>query len=240
MGDSVKQWWPKVAAVAGADTEQPILDLEGLWCVLCSLINLRLNGCWEGRELNWLFAFHIVSHHTCNISGCRLQDKDLRWLTVALSSLKHLKHLSLKGEFKNWSWTWHTHLSRKNCGRSVWFEYMVWCDVLLMCVLWVQTTTLGMRGQRHWVSACHIWHNSPSFTWVVSLQINVLLGVMCVDVCWCVWVQGVTLEMREQRHWVSACYNWHISHILTWVVSVYIDVLLGVCDVWCHIDVICV
>ena len=31
MDDSVKQWWPKVAAAAGAaDTEQAILDLTGL------------------------------------------------------------------------------------------------------------------------------------------------------------------------------------------------------------------
>ena len=31
MDDSVKQWWPKVAAAAGAaDTEQAILELEGV------------------------------------------------------------------------------------------------------------------------------------------------------------------------------------------------------------------
>ena len=31
MGDSVKKWWPKVVQ-AVADTEQTILDLEGVWC----------------------------------------------------------------------------------------------------------------------------------------------------------------------------------------------------------------
>ena len=41
MDDSVKQWWPKVAAAAGAaDNEQAILDLKGVCDVLaCSLIN---------------------------------------------------------------------------------------------------------------------------------------------------------------------------------------------------------
>ena len=66
------------------------------------------------------------------------------------------------------------------------------------------------------------------------------LSCECYLTCgvWCyinvTWVQLTILETREQRHWVSA---WYISHTLTWVVSVYIDVLLGVCDVWCHIDV---
>ena len=30
MDESVKKWWPKVAAAAGADTEQSILDLAGV------------------------------------------------------------------------------------------------------------------------------------------------------------------------------------------------------------------
>ena len=30
MDDSVKNWWPKVVAAAGADTEQASLDLKGV------------------------------------------------------------------------------------------------------------------------------------------------------------------------------------------------------------------
>ena len=42
MDDSVIEWWPKVAAAASAaDTEQAILDLEGVYayayvCVCCA------------------------------------------------------------------------------------------------------------------------------------------------------------------------------------------------------------
>ena len=34
MDDSVKKWWPKVVTAAGADTEQAILDLEGVRCAV--------------------------------------------------------------------------------------------------------------------------------------------------------------------------------------------------------------
>ena len=34
MSNSVKRWWPKVAAVAGADTEQAVLDLKDLMCCM--------------------------------------------------------------------------------------------------------------------------------------------------------------------------------------------------------------
>ena len=62
MDDSVKKWWSKVVAVAGAtDIEQAILDFEGLMYCVSSLINLRLNG---RESLNRSLTFHIVSHHT--------------------------------------------------------------------------------------------------------------------------------------------------------------------------------
>ena len=62
---------------------------------MCGLINLCQN--WVGNSTESL-TFHVLSHHLCDISGGCLQDKDLKWLTVALHLLKHLKYLDLSGE----------------------------------------------------------------------------------------------------------------------------------------------
>ena len=43
-------------------------------------------------------TFYVLSHHMCDISGGCLQYKELKWLTVALQLLKHLKHLNLSSE----------------------------------------------------------------------------------------------------------------------------------------------
>ena len=69
---------------------------------------------------------------------------------------------------------------------------LVMCGV--MWYVWVQTTTLELREQRHWVSTCHTWHTSQTFTWVVSLCNDVWYDVM--RDAWCVWVQETRLELR--------------------------------------------
>ena len=60
--------------------------------------------------------------------------------------------------------------------------------------------------------------------------------LMCVMSHWCVMrVQGIRSGIVERIHWASAYQTWHNSHGLTWVVIVYINVLLDVFDVVCDV-----
>ena len=64
VSDTVKKWWPKVVAAAGADNEQAILDLEGVSCVVCGLTNLRLNRAGE----NSIDYSHFTTYHTTHVT----------------------------------------------------------------------------------------------------------------------------------------------------------------------------
>ena len=109
----------------------------------------------------------------------------------------------------------------------------MWC-------MWVQGTTLEMREQLHWVSAWQTCHNSHTLTWVVSVCIDVCYLMYVMSYWFVVWVQTMKLDMREQMHWVSACHTWYNLHTLTWVVSMCIDALLGVCVCVCDATFMCV
>ena len=80
LDDSVKKWWPKVVA-AVAQTDQATLDLQGVCAV------------WFSLSLWYIFvSFSIVR------SGCSIEVNCFKWLRVALSALKHVKQLNIKGD----------------------------------------------------------------------------------------------------------------------------------------------
>ena len=103
---------------------------------------------------------------------------------------------------------------------------------------------IGVDGVRA-LSQClqHVPHLtqlnlSGEYTLMCGL-IDVLVGVILMCDVWCVmcdvWVQITKLELRERRHWVSACNTCHILFNSTWLVSVYWCVHW--CVNWCDIDV---
>ena len=112
----------------------------------------------------------------------------------------------------------------------------VWC---VICDLWCVSTVNNIRvGGAVALSQClqHVPHLIQLYLscectidvwidWCVSwcdIDVWCVSHLMC-DVCVIcdVWVQITTLEMRERRHWVSACNTCHIWPFLTWIVSVH-------------------
>ena len=160
-------------------------------------------------------------------------------------------------EYRKQDWSWggkcsESMLDTLATAHTSWLELWVcaywcvtWCVVwCVMCNVWrgvwVQGTSLELREWGYWVSTWHTWHNSHTLTCAVSVCF-LMCYLMCdATLMWCVRVQGISLELREQKLWVSVCHTWHTSQTFTYIVSVCILVCYlwcvmrcDVCDVWC-------
>ena len=113
MDDSVKQWWLKVVAAAGADNEQAVLDLEGVMCAMCAVASIWV---WMGIG----DSFHIVSHHTCCIVRMSFgkQRFEMAHSGAAFTQALEVPELERRVEELRLNVT-DTHLSRTNCGWCV-------------------------------------------------------------------------------------------------------------------------
>ena len=120
------------------------------------------------------------------------------------------------------------------CRMWVISHWCVWYDV---CEYSEQDWSWGSKCTESMLAKLDTTHIPEFESWVCSLMCVTWCVTCCVwcDV-WCVRVQTSSLEEKEQIQWASAWHTWHNSHGLTWVVSVWNDVLLEVmwCDVmWC-------
>ena len=140
----------------------------------------------------------------------------------------------------HWLSAWHT------CHNSHTLTCIVsMCIVVLLdvcCVMCVKShrcvstgNKIGVEGTKA-LSQC-LTHLTQLTHLDLSCECALMCYLMC-DVCFtlmCVWVQVILLELRDQRHWLSAWRIWHNSHSLTCVVSMCIVVVFnvwyGVCEV---------
>ena len=225
-----------------------VVCVIGVYCVICDVMWVQGTILEIREQMHWVsvwYTWHNSRTLTCIVSVCIL-------ICVAWCVWCVWCHIDDVPEFSERHWSWGSNCTEAVLATlatphtvvlgwwvcvilGVWCDVM-WCDVMLylMYVRWVQTTTLEMKEQVHWVNVCHTWHNSHSLACVVSVCVT-----WC-DVMWCDVtlmivpdVQTTTLALKEQRHWVSVCHAWLNSHNLTCIVSMCIDVLLGV---YCHID----